>query len=151
MASECNNLGPGTNHTNFQESSEESSQTPSKAILDELFSPFYDEYYAGRNKEVSTNFNVPTLSNNLDTPSTLSIIVDNNEASQIVSTSKETTSPITHEIPNEFIQEYYANLDKNTFNNLFDTHATDEAELSSTNNDTSNMHEFHQPHRLTDK
>ncbi|GJX18805.1 retrovirus-related pol polyprotein from transposon TNT 1-94 [Tanacetum coccineum] len=123
MACECNNSEPGTNRSNFQDSSEELSKTPSKADLDYLF----------------------------DIPSTLSIIVDNNEAPQIVSTFVETTSLITHEIPDEFIQEDYANLDGNTFINPFGTHATDEAESSSINMDPSNMHEFHQPRRPTDK
>ncbi|GJY11440.1 hypothetical protein Tco_0379625 [Tanacetum coccineum] len=80
MASECNNSGPRINSSNFQDSSEESSQTPLKANLDDVFSPLYDEYYAGRNEEVSTNSDAPTLSNIQDTPSSSSIIVDNNEA-----------------------------------------------------------------------
>ncbi|GJS29800.1 retrovirus-related pol polyprotein from transposon TNT 1-94 [Tanacetum coccineum] len=151
MASKCDNSKPGTNRSNFQDSSEELSQTSSKAYLDELFDLFYDEYYVGRNKEVSTNSAATTLSNNLDTTSMSSIIVDNNEAPQIVSTSEETTSLITHEIPDEFIQEDYANLDGNTFINPFGTHATDKAESSSTNKDPSNMHKFHQSHRSTDK
>ncbi|GJR69864.1 retrovirus-related pol polyprotein from transposon TNT 1-94 [Tanacetum coccineum] len=44
MAFECNNSKHGTNRSNFQESLEESSQTLSKADLNELLSPFYDEY-----------------------------------------------------------------------------------------------------------
>ncbi|GKE07932.1 retrovirus-related pol polyprotein from transposon TNT 1-94 [Tanacetum coccineum] len=125
--------------------------TPSKANLDDLFDPLFDEYYAGRNEEVSINSAATTLLNNPDTPSTSSIIVDNNKAPQIVSTSEETTSPITHEIPDEFIQEDFANLDRNTFINPFGTHATNEAKSSSTNMDPSIMHEFHQQRRLTDK
>ncbi|GKB74778.1 integrase, catalytic region, zinc finger, CCHC-type containing protein [Tanacetum coccineum] len=125
--------------------------TPSKANLDYLFDPLYDEYYAGRNEEVSTNSATTTLLNNPDTPSTSSIIVENNKAPQIVSTSEETTSPITREIPDEFIQEDFANLDGNTFINPFGTHATDEAKSSSTNTDPSNMHEFHQLRRSADK
>ncbi|GJV35653.1 reverse transcriptase domain-containing protein [Tanacetum coccineum] len=125
--------------------------TPSKANLDYLFDPLYDEYYAGRNEEVSTNSATTTLLNNPNTPSTSSIIVENNKAPQIVSTSEETTSPITREIPDEFIQEDFANLDGNTFINPFGTHATDEAKSSSTNTDPSNMHEFHQLRRSADK
>ncbi|GKE55755.1 retrovirus-related pol polyprotein from transposon TNT 1-94 [Tanacetum coccineum] len=129
----------------------ETIHTPSKANLDDLFDPLYDEYYAGRNEEVSTNSAATTLLNNPDTPSTSSIIVDNNKAPQIVSTFEETTSPITHEIPDEFIQEDFANLDRNTFINPFGTHATDEAKSSSTNMDPLIMHEFHQLRLSTDK
>nr|GEX86049.1 copia protein [Tanacetum cinerariifolium] len=151
MAYECHNSKPGTNRLNFQDSSEELSQTSSKADLDDFFSPLYDEYYAGRNKKVSTNSAATTLLNNSNTPSTSSTIVDNIEAPQIVSTSEETTFPITHEIPDEFIQEDFANLNENRFINPFDTHATDEVESSSTNMDPSNMHEFHQPYYSTNK
>ncbi|GKC31439.1 hypothetical protein Tco_1038733, partial [Tanacetum coccineum] len=151
MASECNNSEPGANRSNFQDSSKELSQISSKADLDDLFGPLYDEYYAGRNEEVYTNSTATTLLNNPDTLSTSSIIVDNNEAPQIVSTSEETTSPITHEIPDEFIQEDSANLEGNTFINPFGTHVTDEAESSYTNMDPSNMHKFHQLHCSTDR
>nr|GEV92042.1 reverse transcriptase [Tanacetum cinerariifolium] len=117
------------------DSSEESSQILSKAGLDELFGPLYDEYSAGRNEEVSTNSAATTLSNNPNKPSTSSIIVDINEAPQIVPNYEETTSLVTHDIPNEFIQEDYANIDRNTFINQFGIHATDETESSSTNMD----------------
>ncbi|GJS01440.1 integrase, catalytic region, zinc finger, CCHC-type containing protein [Tanacetum coccineum] len=56
---------------------EGSSQKPVKANLDDLFGPLYDEYYAGRNEEVSTNFAAPNTSKNLDTPSSSLISVDN--------------------------------------------------------------------------
>ncbi|GKB20024.1 retrovirus-related pol polyprotein from transposon TNT 1-94 [Tanacetum coccineum] len=46
MASECNNLEPETNCTNFQDSSEDSQSIPSKTYLDNLFGPLYEEYYA---------------------------------------------------------------------------------------------------------
>ncbi|GJS85453.1 hypothetical protein Tco_0751994, partial [Tanacetum coccineum] len=119
--------------------------------LDDFFGPLYDEYYARRNEEVSTNSIAHTLLNNQDTPSTSTIIVDNNEAPQIVSTFGEPTSLITNDVTDEFVQEDSTNLDENTFINQFGTHATDEAESSSTNMDMSNMHKFHQPHRSTDK
>ncbi|GJV94267.1 retrovirus-related pol polyprotein from transposon TNT 1-94 [Tanacetum coccineum] len=94
-------LRPGTNCSNFHDSSEGSSQKPVKANLDDLFGPLYDEYYAGRNEEVSTNFAAPNTSKNLDTPSSSLIIVDNNEAPQIVSTSEEPTSLVTYDIADE--------------------------------------------------
>ncbi|GJR56134.1 retrovirus-related pol polyprotein from transposon TNT 1-94 [Tanacetum coccineum] len=112
MASECNNSEPGLNRLNFQDSSEESTQTPTEADLDELFGPLYIEYYAGRNQEVSNDFAAPDISNNEDTPSSSTIIVDDNEAPPIVSTSKELTSPITNDITDESIQEDTADLDE---------------------------------------
>ncbi|GJX34300.1 retrovirus-related pol polyprotein from transposon TNT 1-94 [Tanacetum coccineum] len=70
MASECNNLEPGFNRLNFQDLSDESTQTPTKEDLDDLF----------------------------DTPSSSTIVADENEAPQIVSTSEEPTSSITSDI-----------------------------------------------------
>nr|GEX15545.1 hypothetical protein [Tanacetum cinerariifolium] len=96
-----------------------------------------------RNEEVFINSAAPTLSNNQDKPSTSSIIVDNIKAPQIVSSFKEPMSPIANDVPDEFIQEDFANLEGNTFINLFGTHVTDEAQSSTTNMDPSNMHEFH--------
>ncbi|GKD29654.1 hypothetical protein Tco_1240432 [Tanacetum coccineum] len=133
MASECNNSEPGLNRLNFQDSSEELTPTPSKADLDELFGPLYDEYYTGRNQEVSTNSAAPNISNNKDTPSSSTIIVDDNEAPPIVSTSEELTSPITNDIADESIQEDTIDHDSNTVINLFCSPAAKEAESSSTN------------------
>ncbi|GKE03336.1 hypothetical protein Tco_1395354 [Tanacetum coccineum] len=132
-------------------SSEESTQTPSKADLDELFGSLYDEYYAGRNKEVSTNSVALDLSNNEDTPSSSTIIVDDNEAPPIVSTSEEPTSLAINDIIDESIQEDSVNLDGNTLINPFCSLVTEEAKSSSTNQDPSNMLEFHQLHPSTDK
>ncbi|GJV29930.1 retrovirus-related pol polyprotein from transposon TNT 1-94 [Tanacetum coccineum] len=55
------------------------------------------------------------LSKNEDTPSTSIMIIDDNEAPPIVSTSEEATSPIANDFGDESIQEYFANLDGNTF------------------------------------
>ncbi|GKB46534.1 hypothetical protein Tco_0897287 [Tanacetum coccineum] len=125
--------------------------TPSKADLDELFGSLYDEYYAGRNKEVSTNSVALDLSNNEDTPSSSTIIVDDNEAPPIVSTSEEPTSPAINDIVDESIPEDSVNLDGNTLINPFCSPVTEEAESSSTNQDPSNMHKFHQLHPSIDK
>ncbi|GJW43720.1 hypothetical protein Tco_0072519 [Tanacetum coccineum] len=60
----------------------ETNQTPSKAELDDLFSPMYEEYFEKRPQEVSTNYVAPSTLNNEGTPSsssTISIIVDDNE------------------------------------------------------------------------
>ncbi|GJW55561.1 retrovirus-related pol polyprotein from transposon TNT 1-94 [Tanacetum coccineum] len=45
MDSKCNNLEPGMNCTNFNNSSEDSQLIPSKSDLDNLFGPLYEEYY----------------------------------------------------------------------------------------------------------
>ncbi|GJU89901.1 retrovirus-related pol polyprotein from transposon TNT 1-94 [Tanacetum coccineum] len=47
---------------------------------------------------VSTNFAAPTTLNNEDTPSESTIIIDENEAPQIVSTSEELTSLISNDL-----------------------------------------------------
>ncbi|GKE06152.1 hypothetical protein Tco_1398170 [Tanacetum coccineum] len=72
-----------------------------------------------------SNSAAPDLSKNEDTPSTSIMIVDDNEAPPIVSTSEEATSPIANDFGDESIQEYSANLDRNTFIDPFGTHATE--------------------------
>ncbi|GKC88023.1 retrovirus-related pol polyprotein from transposon TNT 1-94, partial [Tanacetum coccineum] len=75
MASECNNLEPGINCTNFNDSSKDSQSVPSKSDLDNLFGPMYEEYYAMSSQEVSDNSAAYTL-NNEHTSSSLSIFVE---------------------------------------------------------------------------
>ncbi|GJY28306.1 hypothetical protein Tco_0404073 [Tanacetum coccineum] len=75
--------------------------TLKKEDLDDLFGSLYEEYYKTRNPKVSTDFAAPNTLNNEDTPSSSTIVVDDNEAPQIVSTSEEPTSPI----PNDFADE----------------------------------------------
>ncbi|GJU60391.1 retrovirus-related pol polyprotein from transposon TNT 1-94 [Tanacetum coccineum] len=124
MASEQNCLEHNTNFFNFEDSSTESNQTPSKEDLDDLFGPLYEEYHETRQPEVSTNSASPTTLNNKDIPSTSTTIIDDNDAPQIVSTSEEPTSPISNDLADESIQE---------------------------DNDPLNMHEFYQLQRSTDK
>ncbi|GJY49074.1 gag-pol polyprotein [Tanacetum coccineum] len=50
----------------------------------------------------------------------------------------------------ESVQKDIAELDRNSFYNPFHTHVFEEAEPSSTFQDPSNMHEFHQKHYFTD-
>nr|GEW33745.1 integrase, catalytic region, zinc finger, CCHC-type, peptidase aspartic, catalytic [Tanacetum cinerariifolium] len=88
MAFECNNSGPGLNYLNFQESSEELNEIPSKEDLDNFFGPLYEEYYATRTPEVLDNSVANTLDNE-DTPSSSSIIIEHHDAPQIVSLSEE--------------------------------------------------------------
>ncbi|GKC62788.1 retrovirus-related pol polyprotein from transposon TNT 1-94 [Tanacetum coccineum] len=79
MASECNNLEPGINSTNFQDSSKDSQSVPSKTDLDNLFGPLYEEYYATSLPEVSDNFAANTLDNE-NTSSSSSIVIEEDEA-----------------------------------------------------------------------
>ncbi|GKA17821.1 retrovirus-related pol polyprotein from transposon TNT 1-94 [Tanacetum coccineum] len=123
MASECNNLEPGMNCMNFQDSSEDSQSIASKLDLDNLFGPLYEEYYTTSSQEVSDNSAANTLDNE-HTSSSSSIVVEEDEAPQIVSSSAEQVStepnsPVLNENADEF--------------------------------DPSNMHEFHQKHRSSDR
>ncbi|GJZ06470.1 retrovirus-related pol polyprotein from transposon TNT 1-94 [Tanacetum coccineum] len=155
MASECNNSGPSINCSNFQYSSEELNETPSKEDLDNLFGPLYEEYYATRTLEVSDNSTANTLDNE-DTPSSSSIIIEDHDAPQIVSSSKEPsanepTTLVSDNHSDEQVQEDVAKLDGNTFMNPLATPEFEEAESSLNYQDPSNMHKFHQQHRFTDR
>ncbi|GJS84346.1 integrase, catalytic region, zinc finger, CCHC-type containing protein [Tanacetum coccineum] len=152
MASECNNLEPGMNCMNFQDSSKDSQSIPSKSDLDNLFGPLYEEYYATSSQEVSDNSAANTLDNE-HTSSSSSIVVEEDEAPQIVSSSAEqvATEPnslVLNENVDEFVQEDIAG---NVFYNAPPTPMFEEAESSSTYQDPSNMHEFHQKHRSSDR
>ncbi|GKE36765.1 hypothetical protein Tco_1460170, partial [Tanacetum coccineum] len=109
IASECNNLEPRMNCTNFQDSSKDSQSIPSKTDLDNLFGPLYEEYYETSTQEVSDNFTANTLDNK-HTSSSSSIIVEEDEAPQIVSSlgeqvATEPNSPVLNENADEFVQE----------------------------------------------
>ncbi|GKD18435.1 hypothetical protein Tco_1207593 [Tanacetum coccineum] len=142
MASECNNLEPGFNYSNFQDSLEESKTILSKEDLDSLFGPLYEEYYVMRSLEVSDNFATNTLdneeyyvtrslevsdnfaANTLDNEDTPSIVVEENEDPQIVASSEEpiTTEPTTPVLNNntdESVQKDGAELDGSTIMNPF--------------------------------
>ncbi|GJV12316.1 retrovirus-related pol polyprotein from transposon TNT 1-94 [Tanacetum coccineum] len=95
-----------------------------KRGFDNLFVPLYEEYYEMINPEVSLDSAAPNTLNNENTLSSSSIIVADNEARRILSTSEEPTSPISNDLADE---------------------------SSSTNQYPSNMHEFYQQHRSTDK
>ncbi|GJU97040.1 hypothetical protein Tco_1326311 [Tanacetum coccineum] len=115
----------------------------------------YEEYYAPRNSEVSDNSIANTLDNE-DTPSSSSIIVQDIDASQIVTSSEETiaqesSTPVLDSHSNEQIQEDLAELDRNIIMHSFGNPEFKEAELSSNYQDPPNLHEFHQQHRYTDK
>ncbi|GKD20608.1 retrovirus-related pol polyprotein from transposon TNT 1-94 [Tanacetum coccineum] len=153
MASECNNSGPGFNCSNFQDSLKDTSSIPLKEDLDNLFGPLYEEYYATRSPEVSKNFAANTLYNE-DTPSSSLIVVEENEDSQIVTSSEgpvsnEPTTLVSNVNADESIQEDVSSFDRNNFYNPFHTPVFEEAESSSTFPDPSNMHKFHHKHRST--
>ncbi|GJX00797.1 retrovirus-related pol polyprotein from transposon TNT 1-94 [Tanacetum coccineum] len=155
MASDCNNLGPGFNCLNFQDSLEDSQSVPSKEDLDNLFGPLYEEYYAQRTLEVSDDSAANTLPNE-DTTLSSSIVVEEDEAPQIVTSSEEPianepTTPVSTENANEPVQKDIAAFDLNEFYHLFHSPVLEEAESSSTFHDPLNMHEFYQTHRSTNK
>ncbi|GKE15526.1 retrovirus-related pol polyprotein from transposon TNT 1-94, partial [Tanacetum coccineum] len=155
MALECNHSGPSFSCSNFQDSSEVSQSVLSKIDLVNLFGPLYEENYATSTTEVLDNSASNTLDNE-DTPSSASIIIEEDEALQIVSSSEELVdtepnTPVANENADELVQEDVKEPDKNVLYNLLHTLVFEEAESSSTYQDPSNMHEFYQICRSTDK
>ncbi|GJT25711.1 retrovirus-related pol polyprotein from transposon TNT 1-94 [Tanacetum coccineum] len=112
------------------------------------------EYYVTTSQEVSDNSAANTLDNE-HTSLSSSIFVEEDEAPQIVSSSAEQVAtkpntPVLNENADEFIQEDVADFDENVFYNASPL-VFEESESSSTYQDPSNMHEFHQKHRLSDR
>ncbi|GJR68368.1 retrovirus-related pol polyprotein from transposon TNT 1-94 [Tanacetum coccineum] len=112
------------------------------------------EYYATSSQEMLDNSAANTLVNK-HTSSSSSIVVEEDEAPQIVSSLAEQviTEPnslVLNENADEFVQEDIIDFDGNVFYNAPPTPVFEEAESSSTYHDPSNMHEFHQKHRLSD-
>nr|GEY06466.1 integrase, catalytic region, zinc finger, CCHC-type, peptidase aspartic, catalytic [Tanacetum cinerariifolium] len=68
---------PGLKYSNFEDSTKELNEMPSKEDLDNLFGPLYKEYYTMRTPKVSYNSTTNTLDNE-DTRS--SIIVEDHDA-----------------------------------------------------------------------
>ncbi|GKD33581.1 retrovirus-related pol polyprotein from transposon TNT 1-94, partial [Tanacetum coccineum] len=118
----------------------DSQSVPSTSDLDNLFGPVYEEYYVSSSQEVSDNFAANTLDND-HTSSSSSIVVEQDDAPQIVSSSEE----------QDDVQEDVTDFDGNTFHNASQTPEFDVAESSSTYQDPSNMHQFHQQHRSIDR
>ncbi|GJX72705.1 hypothetical protein Tco_0309876 [Tanacetum coccineum] len=172
MAFDFNNSGPGLNYSNFQDSSKEMNEIPSQQDLDNLFGPLYEEYYTTRTLEVSDNFAINTLDNE-DTLSFSSIIVEDNDAPQIVTSSEE---PIVQESSSWIL--ILMNKFKKTLQNLtrilscillellsskklshLQTIRTHQTCTTSTNNIATlideqriiQLNEFHQQHRYTDR
>ncbi|GJX57951.1 retrovirus-related pol polyprotein from transposon TNT 1-94 [Tanacetum coccineum] len=129
--------------------------TPSKTYLDNLFGPLYEEYYATSTLEVLDKSAANTFDIE-ETPSSLSIFVEEDEAPQIVSSSAEPVdtepnTPVLNENADELVQEDVAELEGNIFHNPLHTPVFEEVESSLTYQDPSNMHEFHKTHHSTDK
>ncbi|GKE91797.1 retrovirus-related pol polyprotein from transposon TNT 1-94, partial [Tanacetum coccineum] len=134
---------------------EDSLLVPSKSDLNNLFGPLYEEYYEISSPEVLDNSAANTLDND-NTSSSLSIVVEEDEDPQIVSSSSdqvatEPNSPVLNENTDELVQEDVVDFDGNMFYNAPPTPVFKEAESSSIYQDLSNMHEFHQKHRLSDR
>ncbi|GJR01053.1 hypothetical protein Tco_0524037 [Tanacetum coccineum] len=97
------------------------------------------EYYAMRTPKVSDNFTANTLDNK-DTLSSSSIIVEDHEVPQLVSSSEEPianepTTPVSDKHSDKQVQEDVAKLDGNTFMNPFGTFKFEEAKSSSNYHD----------------
>ncbi|GJZ28967.1 integrase, catalytic region, zinc finger, CCHC-type containing protein [Tanacetum coccineum] len=138
-----------------QDSSKDSQSIPSKSDLDNLFGPLYEEYYATSSQEVTNNSAANTLDNE-HTSSSSSIVVEEDEDPQIVSSSAKQVatkpnSPVLNANADEFVQEDVKDFNGNVFYNAPLTPVFEEAESSSTYQDLSNMHEFHQKHPSSDR
>ncbi|GKA51883.1 integrase, catalytic region, zinc finger, CCHC-type containing protein [Tanacetum coccineum] len=110
------------------------------------------QYYATSSPEVSDNSAANTLDNENISSSSL-IVVEEDEAPQIVSSSAEQVatepnSPLLNENADESVQEDVADFNGNVFYNAPPTPVFEGAESSLTYQDPSNMYEFHQKHRL---
>ncbi|GJS74547.1 retrovirus-related pol polyprotein from transposon TNT 1-94 [Tanacetum coccineum] len=106
-------------------------------------------------QEVSDNSVANTLDNE-HTSSSSSIVVKEDEAPQIVSSSAkqvttEPNSPVLNANADEFVQKDIADFDGNAFYNAPPTPMFEEAESSSTDQDPSYMHEFYQKHHSSDR
>ncbi|GJR47147.1 retrovirus-related pol polyprotein from transposon TNT 1-94 [Tanacetum coccineum] len=130
-------------------------EIPSQQDLDNLLAPLYEEYHAPSTSEVSNNSAANTL-NDEDTLTPSSIIVEDSDALQMVTSSEEpitqeSSTPVLETHSDEQIQEDIAELDGNTIMHSFKIPEFEEVESSSNYQDPSNMHEFHQQQRYTNK
>ncbi|GKD17358.1 hypothetical protein Tco_1206516 [Tanacetum coccineum] len=113
------------------------------------------EYYETSSQEVSDDSAANTTNNN-HTSSSSSIVVDQDGSPPVVSSSDEQVStapnfPVMNEVVDESVQEDVADFDGNMFHNAPQTPEFKVTDSSSTYQDPSNMHQFHQQHRSTDR
>nr|GEV40144.1 hypothetical protein [Tanacetum cinerariifolium] len=142
MTSKHNYLEPRTNCFQNNDSSAEDTSIPLKQDLDNLFGPMYEEYFKKRPSEVSINSVAQTTLHNHDTSLSSLIIVEDNEAPPLVSSSEEQISPISNDEADELVQEEdYTDLDGNTLLSPYHTPMFEEVESSSTIEDLLNMQE----------
>ncbi|GJV45126.1 hypothetical protein Tco_1429662, partial [Tanacetum coccineum] len=102
MASEHDCLEPELQQFNNHNSSAEPMNNPSKEDLDNLFGPMFDEYYEQKSSDTPIYSAAQPTQVHEDSPSTSSIIVD------------EQASPISLTEADEFDQEDTAYFDGNT-------------------------------------
>ncbi|GKE38648.1 retrovirus-related pol polyprotein from transposon TNT 1-94 [Tanacetum coccineum] len=115
MASEHDSLESVSQRFIHDDSSVESTNTPSKEDLDNLFEPMYEEYFEKRSSKFPP----------------------------IVTTSDEQTSPISMNEADELNQEDSADFNSNTVFVPYDAPNFKEAESLTTTPDPSNMHKLH--------
>ncbi|GKF77785.1 hypothetical protein Tco_0230255, partial [Tanacetum coccineum] len=105
MASEHDSLEPISQRFINDDSSVKSINTLSKEDLDNLFGPMYEEYFEKKSLEMSISSAAQQVHNIKDSPLTSSIIIEENEAPPIVTTSEEQTSQISVNKADEFYQK----------------------------------------------
>ncbi|GJU33281.1 retrovirus-related pol polyprotein from transposon TNT 1-94 [Tanacetum coccineum] len=120
--------------------------------MDNLFGPLYEEYYATSSPEVFDNSATNTLDNENTSSSSL-IVVEEDDAPQIVSLSAEQITnepnfPVLNENTDELDQENNAEIDGNVFYNAPQTPMFEEVESSSTFQDPTNMHDTIEPKNI---
>ncbi|GKD56611.1 hypothetical protein Tco_1289998, partial [Tanacetum coccineum] len=103
----------------------------------------YEEYFEKRSPEVSINSAAQPTHNKSDTPSSSSIIIEDQETPPIVSSLEEHLSLILSNDAVESVQVDSADFDGNTLYTPYNALTFEEAESSSIVADPSNMHEFH--------
>ncbi|GJV53770.1 retrovirus-related pol polyprotein from transposon TNT 1-94, partial [Tanacetum coccineum] len=106
--------------------------------------------------DIVSDDSAANTTDNDNTSSSLSIVVEQNDAPQIVSLSNEQVanapnSPVVNEVADGFVQEDVTDFNGNMFHNAPQNPEFEIAESSSTYQDPSNMNQFHQQHRSTDK
>nr|GEV21571.1 retrovirus-related Pol polyprotein from transposon TNT 1-94 [Tanacetum cinerariifolium] len=121
----------------------ESTNTPYKEDLDNLFRPMFDEYFEKKSSDMPINSAAPHVHNHEDPLIQSSLEIDEHEIPPIVTTFEEQSSPISLIEADEACQEESIEFDGNTLLTPYDAPDFSEAE-SSTALDPSNMHEFHQ-------
>ncbi|GJY76429.1 retrovirus-related pol polyprotein from transposon TNT 1-94 [Tanacetum coccineum] len=143
MAFEHDSLEPVSQRFINDDSSLESTNTPSKEDLDIFFGPMFDEYFEKKSFDMPINSATPHVHNHKD-PLVQSLIdIGEHEIPPIVTTSEEQSSPISLPEADELCQEESAKFDGNMLITLYDAPDFSKAE-SSTALDPLNMHEFHQ-------